>query len=256
MKNPLFSIYRTLFLRTIVSILLGLSFIRGSISGQEKVNFLSEDSLKITADLYLKDYNLPFILLFHQDGASRGEYNEIAARLMKLDYNCLAVDLRAGEKMNYVTNETAERARIEKIPHSLLDAKKDIEASIKFIRKFNLKPVVLFGSSYSASLCLVVATGNRDVSAVIAFSPGEFFRPELVVKNAIAGVRQPLFVSATRLEYEFVQQMLSGIADENKYIYTPSKGKGEHGARMLWQTCDSSNECWLELMLFFKKIRN
>jgi hypothetical protein len=82
-----------------------------NVSGQEKVSFFSDDSLKITADLYLKDYNLPFILLFHQEDASRGEYTEIATRLKKLDYNCLAVDLRAGEKMNYVQNESAERAR-------------------------------------------------------------------------------------------------------------------------------------------------
>ncbi len=77
---------------------------------QQVVTFPAKDGLKITADLYLKDYQLPFILLFHQGESSRGEYTEIAARLLKLDYNCLAVDLRAGEKMNYISNETAMRA--------------------------------------------------------------------------------------------------------------------------------------------------
>lgn len=224
-------------------------------TAQEKVTYFSGDSLRITADLYMKDYKLPFILLFHQEGSSRGEYNEIALRLQKLEYNCLAVDLRAGEKINYVTNETAERAKISKIPHSQLDAEEDIKASIRFIRKFNLQPVVLFGSSYSASLCLMNAANNPDVCAVIAFSPGEFFRPEVVVKDAIAGITKPIFISATDLEYDFINQMVAGTPEQNRYIFRPSKGKGDHGAKMLWNSSETSDECWLELLLFFKRIR-
>jgi hypothetical protein len=254
MKKTDISYFNSILSKRPTSILLLLFSLVYS-SAQEKVTFFAEDSLKITADLYLKDYSLPFILLFHQGGASRGEYNEIAVRLQKLEYNCLAVDLRAGERMNYITNETAERAKIEKIPHSFLDARYDIIASIRFIRKFNLKPVVLFGSSYSASLCLMTAVRNPDVNAVIAFSPGEFFRPEVVVKEAIAGITQPIFVSATGLEYNFITEMLSGVSEENKYFYSPSKGKGEHGAKMLWNSSQSADECWLDLLLFFKKIR-
>jgi alpha-beta hydrolase superfamily lysophospholipase len=78
---------------------------------QEKINFTASDHLKISADLYLKDQTLPFIILCHQANSSRGEYFEIASRLQKLGYNCLAIDLRAGESMNYVKNETAERAK-------------------------------------------------------------------------------------------------------------------------------------------------
>jgi hypothetical protein len=224
-------------------------------SAQEKVTFYSEDSLKITADLYMKDYKVPFILLFHQEGSSRGEYKEIATRLLKLEYNCLAVDLRAGDKMNYVINETAERAKVEKIPHSYFEAEEDIKASIRFIRKFNSQPVVLFGSSYSASLCLIIAKSNPDVIAVIAFSPGEFFRPEVIVKEAITGLTQPVFISVTEPEYNYIYQMLSGVPEKNRYIFRPSKGKGDHGVKMLGESNESSDECWLELLLFFKRIR-
>jgi len=221
----------------------------------EKVTFLSGDSLRITADLYLKDNSLPFILLFHQGNSSRGEYAEIAPRLMKLDYNCLSVDLRSGDKMNYVSNETAQEARQNKIPHTFLDTQKDIEASVNYVRKFNSKPVILFGSSYSASLCLIFAAGNPDVNAVIAFSPGEYFRPQLIVKDRMKKVTQPVFVSATFMEYEFVMQMLADIPEQNKFFYFPAKGKGEHGAKMLWPYGEWADECWLDLILFFKKIR-
>jgi hypothetical protein len=110
---------------------------------QQKVSFYSDDSLKITADLYLKDYSFPFILLFHQGNSSRGEYSEIAMRLMKMDYNCLAVDLRTGDKMNYVHNETAARAKTGNYPHSYLDATLDILATLKYIKKFNNKKPIL-----------------------------------------------------------------------------------------------------------------
>jgi hypothetical protein len=241
-------------MRAIFPLLLSITIHLNSIA-QKKVSFLTSDNLKITADLYLKDNNLPFIVLCHQANSSRGEYLEIANRLLKLDYNCLALDLRAGESMNYIKNETAERALNENISHSLLDAKKDIEASIQYISRINKRSIVLFGSSYSASLCLVVAKNNPIVKAVIAFSPGEYFRPELVIKDAIAGLNVPVFATVTSLEYEYVIQMLSEVADYNKSIYKPSKGKGVHGAKALWQTSENSDECWLELLLFFKRIK-
>lgn len=242
-------------MRAIVSIFLSLLiFLPGK--SQEKVSFYSEDSLKITADLYLKDYRLPFILLFHQGGASRGEYNEIAPRLSKLDYNCLSVDLRSGDRINYVTNETAERAEEGNFPNSFVDAMKDIDASIQYIKKYNSKPIVLFGSSFSASLCLIFANTNQVVKAVIAFSPGEFFRPQLTVKDEITGLQKPVFISSSSIENDYVAQMLSGIQPEYITFYKPGKGeKGVHGAKTLWKENDSSDACWLELLMFFKNIR-
>jgi pimeloyl-ACP methyl ester carboxylesterase len=223
---------------------------------QEKVTFFAADSLKITADLYLKDYNLPFILLFHQDDASRGEFKEIANRLLNLNYNCLAVDLRVGDKINYIQNETAERAKSKGQPQNFIDVEKDIDAAIKFVSKFNRKPVILFGSSFSASLCLVVAKDNNQIKAVIGFSPGEYFRPELVVKDKIAGLKIPVFISSTELEYEYILHLMTGVSDEYKTIFKPKSSKGVHGAKTLWKLSESSDECWLELLLFFKKIKD
>jgi len=242
-------------MRAIISILISLFFFLSGKS-QEKVSFYSKDSLKISADLYLKDYRLPFILLFHQGGSSRGEYNEIAARLMKLDYNCLSVDLRSGDKINYVANETAQRADAGNYPNAFIDARQDIEAAIQYTRKYNSKPLILFGSSYSASLCLIIANNNENVKAVIAFSPGEYFRPKLIVKDEISGIQKPLFVSSSSLEYDYVEKMLAGVQEKFITFYRPEKGeKGVHGAKALWKENKSSDSCWLELLMFFKKIR-
>lgn len=222
---------------------------------QQKVTFTASDGLKITADLYLKKYSSPFILLFHQNGYSRGEYKEIAQKLLNLDYNCLAVDLRCGGKTNYIKNETALRAMNKGISCKLLDARRDINAAVEYTSNYNDKAVILFGSSYSASLCMIIGKNNKKVDAVVAFSPGEYFEPEISVKNEIRDFDKPLFVSSSRLEYSYIDEMLSIIPDNLKTIYKHSEGEKAHGAKALWESNKTSKECWLELLMFFGKIK-
>gem|GEM_PF-5977157 len=67
-------------------------------SNSQSISFKSADGILITADSYVPHTTTsPLILLFHQAGSSRGEYNEIAPRLNELGFNCIAVDLRSGE---------------------------------------------------------------------------------------------------------------------------------------------------------------
>ncbi len=226
-----------------------------SISAQEKVGFYGPDSLYITADMYLKDYRYPFILLFHQAESSRGEYREIAKKLLNLDYNCLAVDLRSGDNMNFVRNETALDAQRKHLPNRFIDARSDVNAAINYIAGKSSKPVVLFGSSYSASLCLLVAKNNPKVKAVVAFSPGEYFRPEITMRDALKGFDKPVFVATSKLENEYVEKMMDAVPEKLKTIYTPSDSKGTHGAKALWNSNKDSEAYWLELLLFFKKIK-
>jgi len=116
--------------------------------GQKKVTFTSSDSLTITADLYLKDKDLPFILLFHQEITAVVNTGN-SPKLLNLNYNCLSVDLRSGGKVNFIENETSLDAIGKNISRSMLDAKIDIQAAIQYSGEYNDHPVVLFGSSYS-----------------------------------------------------------------------------------------------------------
>lgn len=225
------------------------------ISAQEKVGFYGPDSLYITADLYLKDYSYPFILLFHQAESSRGEYREIARKLLNLGYNCLAVDLRSGDTMNFVRNETALDAQQKHLPTRFIDALSDVKAAINYIGEKSSKPLVLFGSSYSASLCLLEAKNNPKVKAVVAFSPGEYFRPEITMRDKLEDFDKPVFVATSKLENEYVVKMMEPVPDDLKTIYTPPKSKGTHGAKALWSSNKDNDAYWLELLLFFKKIK-
>ncbi|PKP23145.1 MAG: hypothetical protein CVU05_00660 [Bacteroidetes bacterium HGW-Bacteroidetes-21] len=242
-------------MKKIILSLLILSSVSFSFS-QDKVTFKSADSLTIYANLYEIDENAPYILLFHQAGYSKGEYKASAIKLLKLGYNCLAVDLRSGEGVNFVQNETAKEAKEKGLPTDYLDAEQDIVAAIDYAYKISGKPVVLFGSSYSASLCLKNARSNDKVKAVVAFSPGEYFQPKLILKDFLTGFDKPVFVACSQREYTYMTDLLAGIPDNKKSVFKPQDGPGEHGSKALWKENPSSNEYWLALLLFFKTIEN
>ncbi|QQS52541.1 MAG: dienelactone hydrolase family protein [Bacteroidota bacterium] len=234
---------------------LSICLISSQLGAQQKVTFYADDSLKITADLYLIGFEKPFVLMFHQAGSSRGEFSEIAPKLMKLGYNCLAVDLRSGEKSNFIKNETALAARAQKIPNRFIDASKDIDAAVNYVLRYNHQPVILFGSSYSASLALMKAKHSNRVRSVIAFSPGEYFRPELVVREEIAGLDVPVFIAVSEIEYSYVNELSSQVATGKRVIFKPSLTRGVHGAKALWESNEGSSEYWLNLTHFFRKLQ-
>jgi len=222
---------------------------------QQTISFPSGDGLTVTADLYFVDKGAPYILLFHQANYSRGEYAETAPKLLKLGYNCLAVDLRSGKEVNFIQNETAARAKEKNLPTAYLDAEKDMVAAIEYVKKQNKERIVLFGSSYSASLALKLAKNNPRVAAVVAFSPGEYFQPQLNLKTVIAKLDKPVFIGSMKSEHPFVKEMMSGISDNLVTWWTPSKVPGIHGSRALWKTSAESSECWMSLLMFFKSIK-
>jgi hypothetical protein len=222
---------------------------------KHKVTFPASDGLIITADLYTTDKEFPYILLFHQEGASRGEFIEIAEKLTKLNYNCLAVDLRSGENSNYINNETALLATGEKMPDRMIDARLDVKAAIDYVWNQSFKPIILFGSSYSASLCMIEGRADDRIKAVIAFSPGEFFGDNLRIQDEMISFDKPLFVATTSRETPYVTEMLSKIDPANITWFQPAGSPGVHGAKALWESSESKNEYWLALILFFNSLR-
>ena len=221
---------------------------------QERVSFQAADGLEITADLYELNETNPYVLLFHQHGSSRGEFHEIAGRLTKFGYNCLAVDMRSGDEESYVRNETAQKAKEQAIANDLIDCKKDIEAAIEYAHEKSGKNVVLFGSSFSASLSLIIGKDHPNVEAVIAFSPGEFFPSEFKVNELLDNYTKPIFAAGMKREESYLMDILARVPDEKKTIFVPETGQGEYGAKALWESNSSSFEYWLSLLVFFKSI--
>lgn len=236
---------------------IGLLFFLSTLAAnsQQTITFPSSDGLTITADLYLKDKTLPYIILFHQADFSRGEYKETAPRLQKLGYNCLAVDLRSGKEVNYIPNETAAMALEKNLSTSYLDAEKDLIAAIEYVKKQSKSRIILVGSSYSASLVLKNAKNNPRINAVIAFSPGEYFQPQIAFKSLLTKFDKPVFVAATKSEYPFVKEMMSGVQPRLITWWTPSKAPGIHGSRALWPSSPENESCWMSLLMFIKNLK-
>jgi len=241
----------------IVAVLLGSSNAFALADGGFKsIDFATAGGIEARADLYeSQDESSTLILLFHQAGWSRGEYREIAPKLNALGYRVMAVDQRSGGRVNGVPNETAERATKKGLPTSYLDAYPDLEAALAYARKdLKAKRVIVWGSSYSASLVFRLAAEHpADVSAVMAFSPGEYFdakRPGYV-KSFARDVKQPLFVTSSKAEREQVKPIFDASPAEKKILFTPAS-KGQHGSRALWAKWPDHDVYWAALKGFLE----
>lgn len=225
-----------------------------SISAQQTVTFKAEDGLDVTADLYLMDLNYPYIILLHQAGYSRGEYREIAPRLTNLGYNCLAVDLRSGNEVNGVVNQTHQLAQGKGLKTDYIAAINDVDAAIAYVKSRTDKPFVLWGSSYSASLALIVGTNDLRTAAVVSFSPGEYFDDKDFVKNQIKRISVPVLVLSAKSECASVNELVSVVNPNLVTKYCPSE-PGKHGAKALWSSSPFSDDYWLAVTMFFSKLK-
>lgn len=218
------------------------------------VSFPSADGLKITADEYIVAPDHPYIILLHEQGSSRGEFHTIARRLCKLDFNCLAVDLRNGGNNSRVSNETARRCRNARCPTGIDDLGEDVKAAIKYITAKSEFPLILLGSGANGSLSLKMAMDNEHVRAAVALSPGEYFLPEVKIQDAIAGLSKPVFIAASKTEFPYVSELASSMNEEFLTLFEPRQGEGQRGTESLSENYDDSTEYWVALMLFFRDL--
>jgi len=219
----------------------------------EEVSFLSKDGLKISAYWHKSSMkNAVNLILCHQAEFSKSEYNEIAPKLNNRRFNCLAIDQRSGGKMGGFQNETFNRAVIKKLPVAYLNAEPDIVAAIDYISQLSDAPIILLGSSYSASLVLKIGKENDKVIAVVAFSPGEYFGEKLNLKQAISGFNKPLWVTSAKDEAESASPLISDIKSDNVVHFIP-EGNGVHGARALWEKTPNHTEYWNSLTDFLEQ---
>ncbi|MCC7301446.1 MAG: dienelactone hydrolase family protein [Bacteroidia bacterium] len=219
---------------------------------QTTVTFNAKDGVTITADWYEVSDTLPWIILFHQAGYSRGEYKDVIKRFHKLGYNCLAVDLRSGKEVNGVVNQTALDAQKKGKDTEYLDAEQDIIAAIDYLYTKVNEPVVILGSSYSASLCLKVAIGNPGVERVVAYSPGEYFGKKLKLKDAIKKLDKPVYVGCSAEEKPACEDLMKDVMTGDKIVFAPGSG-GKHGSSALWKSNPNYYDYWISLMMFLDR---
>ena len=171
-----------------------------------------------------------------------------------MDYNCLAVDLRNGGYANATSNETAKRCREIKCNVNYTDIENDMLASINYAELRSNKPVVLFGSGANGSLIMKLGKSNEKVRALVAFSPGEYFLPDLSIEDTIAGLSKPLLIASNESEASYIEQLVSKVDMEKTTLFQPQSGLGARGTEALDSQNENNSEYWLALLLFFKDL--
>ena len=217
------------------------------------IAFPSMDDLEITADVYLtEDEDAPFVLLFHQAGWSRGAYREIAPKLNQMGFNCMAIDQRSGNAINEILNETAAKAKAKGLAMQYPDAYPDLQAALNFVyEKYKPKTMLIWGSSYSAALSLVLAEKNMEMlDGILAFSPGEYFKFEgKSISEFAKNLHMPVFITSAKDEEGYWKDIFAAIPSTYKMSFVPDF-KGHHGSRALWKAHEGHEKYWNEVVKF------
>ena len=235
----------------------GFTIIGGQ-STMETVTFSAPDGLTVSGDLYLtRDKTAPFVLLFHQAGYSRGEYREIAPKLNHLGYNCLAVDQRSGRSAQGVANETSKAAKEKKLPTGYTDAYPDLIAALDYVKeRFSPEDIIVWGSSYSASLVLILAAEYpEEIDAVLSFSPGEYFLyNDQRIEDDAAQVTQPVFITSAKHEENGWRKIADRISSPGCLFFVPEEA-GVHGSSALLEQTPNHAEYWGAVEEFLSSLR-
>jgi len=207
------------------------------------ITFFAKDSVLITADTYFLNEVEPTVLLCHQAGFSRGEYIETAKKINKLGFSCMAIDQRSGKEVNGIINQTAIDADSKFMNVGYIGAKRDLKAAIDYLYELNgNQPIVLVGSSYSASLALWLGSENKKIKAVAAFSPGEYLK-NMNLADTIKQLQIPTFVTSSKREIVSVKKLMRFV-NPNYVIHFKPDMVGIHGSRAIWDSTEGYEAYW------------
>ena len=207
--------------------------------GPKEISFFTPDSIQIFGDLYELDKNSPTILLFHQGGSNaRAEYGSIVPRLLEKGFNILATDQRMGGQYYGSYNRTLEHIsdHLYSNAYGFCDAYNNLESALDYVVKAGFKSkIILWGSSYSATLAIQLAHKNQDaVSGVLAFSPaGGAPMKDCPADPYFDDLQVPLLVlrPPNEMEIESVQKQFDLVREKGHQVYAAINGV--HGSSML-----------------------
>ncbi len=188
------------------------------------------DRLNIVGLLYPASAPRAIVLLFHQAGSSKYEYDTIGPRLAAQGFTALAIDQRAGGTL-FGDNSTVHLLGGSQ-PY--LDAEKDLQGALNWATTKKL-PVIVWGSSYSSALVFLLAAQNPGkVQGLLAFSPGEYLGTPDMVRLAAAKVKVPVFVTSAKEAGEIAaaKSIIDASPAAIKVRYVPPTA-GVHGSSTL-----------------------
>lgn len=219
----------------------------------EAVVLSASDGTKVHGVFYgvQQDKPRPIVLLFHQARSNAAEYEPIAPRLNALGYNALAIDQRSGGMLFGRENRTVEEAGGST---DYLPAYLDLEAALRWAIEQGHPRIVALGSSYSAALVFELAAEHgRELTAVVAFSPGEYIGKSGTVRAWASQTTVPVFVAATAKEADTAKPLFDATKTEPRVWLVPQQAV--HGASMLRPDRNEGYETiWTALVAFLQQV--
>ena len=221
-----------------------------------EVQFNGSDGVTIFGDLYesSEGKSASVILLFHQGaGDARGEYTDIAARLVDNGYNVLAIDQRTGGDLFGGVNRMVEASGRD--DYNFCDAYPDLEATLRYARTSGFSgPLAAWGSSYSAALVFQLAVKNKDeVTAILGFSPASGPPMEGCMPSQYVGdLTVPALALRPQKDFE-IESVQAQMKEFELYgVRTYVADPGVHGSSMLNATrVGESTEATWQVVLDF-----
>jgi len=221
----------------------------------ELVTFAASDGTKIYGDAYAATGPARgTVLAFHQAGSNRGEYAPIAPKLTAMGYNVLAIDQRSGGERWGQANRTAGRRGGVT---GYFEALGDLEAALAYAKRtWAGTPVIVLGSSYSASLVFFLAAEHaNEVAALLAFSPGEYFG-EHSVREQAAKIQCPVFITSSpdREEVDEAKRLFDAVPTSHKTQYVPVHSVHGASALRLDSNPQGAAEVWSSVQAFLDSL--
>ena len=220
-----------------VTCVISLLLAANAIAKPEQVSFEAADGVRVFGDIYrsAEGQSAPTILLFHQAGGdARGEYTNIAIRLMENGYNVLAIDQRSGGDQFGGVNRTM--AGLERQDYGYCEAYPDLEAALGFARDEGFDGrLAIWGSSYSAALVFQLGARNgAEVDAVLGFSPASGAPlADCALLPYLEQLEMPVLALRPQREFEIESVQAQMKEFEAHGIQTYVADPGVHGSSML-----------------------
>lgn len=229
----------------------------------QEVSFLTEDGVRVFGDWYGAgvDKGEPVILLFHQGGGdARGEYADIAPRLVANGFHVLAIDQRNGGDVFQSTNRTIGHMGADYVEPGYCEAYPDLIGALRYVRKQNYAgKLIAWGSSYSAALVFRLAAENpSEISGLLAFSPAAgppLADCPLAAHLDLIKVPAVAFRPAREYAIESVAEQMKQLAAAGVETYVADPGV--HGSSMLnaRRVKASTEDTWQVVLSFLSKVK-
>ena len=139
-----------------------------------------------------------------------------------------------------------------------IDAIPDMKAAIHYAKSnFSTGKLIIWGSSYSSALALRLGSLSKEVDAILAFSPAEYFvsqgKPRDYITSEMSNLNKPVFITSAKSEKNGWWGMYVAIPSQEKVYFLPETA-GNHGSKALWSKYSDARDYWKAVESFLAGI--